>query len=409
MNEVSPRALGRSLIASAIAFGLIFVSAGGAVGVARAPAQRNLKTVPMSSWKGPRYVAGQVLVRFRHGEQPSSAAAVGARAIRALTVKGWTLVTLRGNESVDHAIARFRARADVGDVTANHVSAAWDITTGSSSVIVAVADSGVDGLHPDLKPNLTTGINFVPGTPSSDTSDDFGHGTHVAGIIGAAGNDGYGVTGVAQHVKMMPIRVLDQFGSGDTSTIAEGFTYAATHGARAVNASLGGPDPDPVLQQAITSHPGTLFVVAAGNNHTDNDTTPDYPCNYTTANLICVAASDQNDQLASFSNFGAHTVHLAAPGYHIGSTVPTSSAGFGGSGFALSDSPNGPYANNADTWAEASQTIDPNGSTSCNLTYRLHLDLAPNDSLTVETSPDTLPRVWSPVGRHRDGRRHVRR
>jgi subtilisin family serine protease len=164
-----------------------------------------------------------------------------------------------------------------------------------------------------------------------------------------------------------------------------------------VNASLGGPDPDPMLQGAIAGHPNTLFVVAAGNNNSNNDVTADYPCNYTLANLICVAASDQNDQRSGFSNFGAASVDLAAPGENIASTYIPDPAGYGGSGFALADSPNGSYANNADTWAQSSTTIDPQGQMGCNLAYKLRARLSPNDVLTAETAPSSAPGSWSVV------------
>jgi thermitase len=359
--------------------------------------------------------------------------------MQALTVRGWKLVRLAANETVDQAISRLRADPAVADVTANHVyhalalpddslfgrqwglqntgqtingdwgsiagtagadisaTSAWNITNGSASVIVGVVDSGVAATHPDLKPNVTSGYNFVAGRTSSDTHDVLGHGTHVAGIVGAAGGDGYGVTGVSPNVKMLPLRALDDTGSGNTSAIAQAFASAASHGAKVVNASLGGSDPDPMLAQAIADSPGTLFVVAAGNSGSNNDASPTYPCNYTLANLICVGASDQNDQLASFSNYGSTSVDLVAPGENIASTYIPDNAGSGGTGYSLADSPGGGYANNADTWAKSSTTIDPGGKTNCNLTYRLRARLAPNDILTAETAPSSTPNTWSVV------------
>src|SRR5262249_23889329 len=157
-----------------------------------------------------------------------------------------------------------------------------DVTTGSNSVIAAVADTGVNSAHPDLAPNVIAGQNFVSDRPATRTWDGYGHGSPVAGIIGARGKDNYGVTGVPPHVSIMPIRVRDDQGGGDTTDIAEGFDWAASHGAKVVNGSFGGSGPEPVMHDAIAGNPNTLFVVAAGNDTNDNDGTfADYPCNFT--------------------------------------------------------------------------------------------------------------------------------
>ena len=398
-----------------------------------------LRSVWLSRSNGPRTVPGEVLVRFKKGRSPVRAADIGASSLGAQAVDGWKLVHLQANETTEQAIARLGGDPSVAEVTANHVyhslaiptdslfplqwglrntgqtingdwgsitgtaaadisaTSAWDTTTGSASVIVGVVDSGVAATHPDLKPNVVAGYNFVGDRTTGDTHDVLGHGSHVAGIIGAAGNDGYGVTGVSPHVKILPLRALDDSGSGDTYGIAQAFSYAATHGAKVVNASLGGSDPDPVLEQAIAGHPNTLFVVAAGNSASNNDFTPTYPCNYTLANLICVAASDQKDDLASFSNYGSAAVDLAAPGENIASTYVPDVAGYGGSGYSIADSPNGAYANNADTWAQSSSTIDPGGATDCVLAYELRARLGPNDVLTAETAASSTPDSWGAV------------
>ena len=215
-------------------------------------------------------------------------------------------------------------------------------TRGSASTVVAVVDSGVAWDHPDLAPNIWSnpdevagngvdddgngkvddvrGWDFVDGDNNPWDYDD--HGTHVAGTIAARGNNGVGVTGVAWQASIMPVRALDALGTGSNADIADAFTYAAANGARVVNASLGGAGRSQAMSDAITNNPNTLFVVAAGNDGTDNDTTPRYPCNYTAANLICVAATDNTDALASFSNYGASSVDLAAPGVDIDSTRP---------------------------------------------------------------------------------------
>ena len=143
------------------------------------------------------------------------------------------------------------------------------------------------------------------------------HGTHVAGTIGAVGNNVIGVAGMNWQVTLMPLRVLNSRGSGTSAAIADGFDYAGDHDARVVNASLGGSgDSDPAEQAAIAAHPNTLYVVAAGNDGTNNDGgIPHVPCNLTAPNLVCVAATTQSDGLASFSNRGTTSVDLGAPGH----------------------------------------------------------------------------------------------
>ena len=437
MKQVPVRALARPLIASAMVLSMVLLSAAGAGGAPQAHGpDGRLPSIPARQPGPHKAVPGEVLVHFRPGKKPPSAASMGAKNVQSLSVKGWTLVRLRHGESIDQAMARFRADPSVDNVTTNHVyysesvpsdtlfglqwglqntgqtvlgtngtagadisaTTAWDTTTGSSSIIVAIADSGVNSAHPDLAPNVIPGQNFVPDRPPTSTWDGFGHGSHVAGIVGARGNNEYGVTGVAQRISIMPIRVLDNIGEGDTQWIADGFDWAASHGAKVVNASFGGSDFDPVMQSAMASHPNTLFVVAAGNASSDNDTTPDYPCNFSLPNLICVAASDQKDHLAGFSNFGAQSVNLAAPGVNIASTYKTVSAGDGGSGYALADSPAGGYTDGADNWAQSAATITPpGGATDCTLNYRLRASLAPNDIFTAETAPASTPNVWSTV------------
>jgi thermitase len=223
---------------------------------------------------------------------------------------------------------------------------AWDVTTGSSEVTMAVVDTGIDASHPDLAPNLwsnpgesgagreTNGrdddgngrIDDVHGWDFVDSDaqpqDGNGHGTHVAGTIAARGNDATGVVGVSWSAGLMALRVLGDDGSGFVSDAVSAYAYAARSGARVVNASLGGDSFSRAERDAIAAAPSTLFVVAAGNDGVDNDVTSAYPCDYDLANVICVAASDRDDALASFSNYGATNVDLAAPGVEIASTWP---------------------------------------------------------------------------------------
>ena len=235
------------------------------------------------------------------------------------------------------------AGADVGAV------AAWDITTGSPATVVAVVDTGVALDHPDLAGSSWTnggesgagresngadddgnglvddarGWDWVSGDPNP--ADMNGHGTHAAGIVGARTNNGAGVAGTSWGTRLMALRALSASGLGTVADLVRAFRYAASKGARIVNISLGAPTPSRAEQDAIAGAPGVLFVIAAGNGGADrvgddNDRFPEYPCAYPLANIICVAATNSSDQLTSFSNYGAATVDLAAPGQAILST-----------------------------------------------------------------------------------------
>ncbi len=210
------------------------------------------------------------------------------------------------------------------------LEAAWNIQNDCSSVTVAVVDTGINYNASDLTANMWNGgataplhgWNFV-GAGSNDPMDYNGHGTHVAGILGAVGGNGIGVTGVCWKASIMAVRVLDASGSGTTSTVVQGIDFAITHGAKIINLSLGGSGPfDPVFNDALNraQAANVLVVVAAGNAASNNEVTPVWPCNFTHPNLICVAALDQNYNLASYSNWGSTSVDIAAPGSYIYST-----------------------------------------------------------------------------------------
>jgi thermitase len=193
---------------------------------------------------------------------------------------------------------------------------AWDTTQGAG-VTIAILDSGVDGSHPDLVPNLVPGFNVYGN--NTDTSDVCGHGTAVAGSAAARTNNGIGVAGVAGQAKIMPIRVayLDSATNSCyayTSTIASGITYAADHGARIANVSYGPLAGDPTIQSAANymKSKGGLVFVSAGNNGVDENITP-------STSLIAVSASDSSDAKASWSSYGAF-VAIAAPGAGIWTT-----------------------------------------------------------------------------------------
>jgi subtilisin family serine protease len=159
---------------------------------------------------------------------------------------------------------------------------------------------------------------------NADVQDDNGHGTHVSGIIAAAGNNGIGVAGVNWNAEIMPLKVLDQSGNGRDDATVAAINFAVQHGARVINASWGGGPYSQAVADAISaagSH-GVIFVTAAGNNGSNDDTYPFYPASYQLPNEIAVAAVDAAGNLASYSNYGARTVALAAPGTQILSTVP---------------------------------------------------------------------------------------
>jgi hypothetical protein len=236
---------------------------------------------------------------------------------------------------------------------------AWDITTGSSDIVVAVIDSGIDYMHPDLAANMWINTAEQAGTPGvdddnngyiddiygydfagasaarsgdgdSDPKDSWFHGTHVAGIIGAVGNNGQGVAGVCWNVKLMALKIY----SDDFNVVPETFAsdailaiqYAINNGADIINFSSGGQYNSQALKDAIeeAGDAGILFVAGAGNDYgSDNDETPVYPASYDLDNIISVMSTDPNDMMSDFSNFGATSVDIAAPGTEIVSTTPT--------------------------------------------------------------------------------------
>jgi subtilisin family serine protease len=334
---------------------LAALALGGSVGTA-APAAR------------PDAVPGEFLIGFRgdvsDADKRAALAKVGATEKRKFKRINTVLARLGDND-----LEKLRADKRVRFVEPNfvyHVDAipndpfydrlwgpgkigapdAWSTTTGSAAVTVAVIDTGVDQTHPDLSAAMWInpgencagcrtdgadndgngyvddwrGWDFANG--DNNPADDHGHGTHVAGTIGAIGDNGIGISGVNWTVRTMALKFLGANGSGTTADAIGAILYATRNGAQILNNSWAGDEYSQALADAIatTDADGALFVAAAGNDSSDNDAAPTYPSSYETPNVISVAATDAADNLAWFSNVGRRSVDLGAPGVNIYST-----------------------------------------------------------------------------------------
>ena len=402
-----------------------------------------------------RYVPGEALVRYAPGtgadERRELRGAAGVDFEQSLRLARAQVVSFDG--SVKAAIARLEDEPGVVDAQPNYryhafaaapddthfgrlwglggtpgvgVLPAWDRTRGAGQVI-AIVDTGVDLTHPDLAPNLWSppgqpsvhGRDFVDG---DNVPDDFNlHGTHVAGTAAAVAGNTLGVAGVAPEARIMAVRVLDGDGSGTTSDIVEGITYAADNGAGVINLSLGGPSgpADTLMSRAIqhAATTGAVVVAAAGNSGANNDVAPTSPCVLSEPNLICVAAVTRAGARSGFSNFGATTVDLGAPGGD-GSGDPDSDilsakpswaaplfsdsfegglgswtasravgvdwgmqagAGLGGSN-AATDSPGGNYQAGTDSRLEKTTDVSLAGRRGCRLDFSLGLSGVQQDT-----------------------------
>ena len=297
-----------------------------------------------------RFEQGQALVRYAAdvgaAERRDVRDAAGVEFEGAVAVPHTQVVSFDG--SVAGAIARLEDQPGVVDAQPNYiyhalanppvdthfghlwgmggtpgvgVLPAWDRSRGAGQVI-AIVDTGVDLTHPDLAGNLWTGPGGIHGhdfVDNDDVPDDFNlHGTHVAGTAAAIANNGQGVAGVAPQAQIMAVRVLDSEGSGNSANIANGIAFAATNGAGVINLSLGGPagGGDTAMGQAIglAEQRNTVVVAAAGNENNNNDANPTTPCTLQNPNLICVAAVTRTGARSDFSNFGATSVDVGAPG-----------------------------------------------------------------------------------------------
>ncbi|MCZ8361686.1 MAG: S8 family serine peptidase, partial [Microcystis sp. LE19-251.1A] len=221
---------------------------------------------------------------------------------------------------------------------------AWDIQTGNPNLVIGVIDTGVDYNHQDLVGNIWTNPGEIAGDGidndgngyiddirgwdfaynDNNPSDVYGHGTHVSGTIAGKGNNGVGVTGVAWNAKIMPLKFLNDQGSGSTSNAILAINYATAKGVKLTNNSWGGGGYSQALYDAINAagQAGALFIAAAGNDAKNTDTSPSYPASYNLANIISVASTTRTDALSSFSNYGLTSVDLGAPGSEIYSLAP---------------------------------------------------------------------------------------
>jgi len=344
-----------------------------------------------SSWSGqPKYRSDEILVRFRAHVPAADInhlhAAIGTQIAKSWrSVEGLQLLRLPRGMRVKDALRAYQSNPNVlyaepdyivhsfdtpndpqfpqlwalqntgqlgGTPGADiHATQAWNLTAGTSGVAVAVIDTGIDYNHSDLMANTwnspsvftetvdgtdvdcpagTHGFNAV--SNSCDPMDDNGHGTHVSGTIGAAGNNAVGVTGVDWSVEIIPCKSLDSAGTGTTDAALTCLDFVKAMKDRGVNIvatnnSWGSAEFSQSLFDAIQAQlqDGILFIAAAGNEGTDADLDPDYPAGFFLPNVISVAATTRFDSLANFSNFGMHSVSIAAPGQEILSTFPGNS------------------------------------------------------------------------------------
>ncbi len=332
-------------------------------------------------------VAGELLVRWKAQPAPLilapttdpgrwqqsalksqlSARLPGSNVKKTFAASGWTLVKIPAGQSTETARAALIKTLGAGNVALNgirHVARvpndpsyssqwqwpkigapdAWNNGAGTREVVVAVLDSGIDLNHADLKANLWTNTREIGGngidddgngyvddvyglnavSPGAKPQDDFGHGTHCAGLIGAVGNNGTDVTGINWAVKIMALKFIGSDGDGTDDDAISCFEYAIKMKQSGVNLkvisnSYAGTLDNPALASAYyaAEDAGILQVSAAGNGGGDNDAVPQYPASYSSNSSISVASSDSSDRLAATSNYGAQSVDLAAPGESI--------------------------------------------------------------------------------------------
>ena len=251
---------------------------------------------------------------------------------------------LLNNGQADSDGHKGKSGSDIG------ATKAWAISKGVRDIKVAVIDTGVDYNHEELKENIMINTKETSGNGIDDDGngfiddvrgwnfnaknnnpmDDNEHGTHVSGTIGAKGNNAVGTAGVVWNVQILPVKFLSSEGSGTLADAVEAINYATKMGVNVMNNSWGGGGYSKTMYNAIKDarDKGILFVAAAGNEYNNNDNEKAYPASYDLENVISVAATDNRDKLATFSNYGVKSVHLAAPGVNIFSSIPTDKGGY---------------------------------------------------------------------------------
>lgn len=293
--------------------------------------------------KSANYVADEVIVKYKKGASKANVSALHKQENATVKAQnkelGFDVVKVKG-KSVNKAIQAYQKNPNVEYVEPNYIyhatwtpndtyftpsyqwgpykiqaPTAWDRTRGNG-IRVAVLDTGVQYDHPDLSGKVVKGYNYVE--RNWDPYDYNGHGTHCAGVVAAATNNGMGIAGMAPGAHIYAVKVLDNRGSGSLANIANGIIHAADNGSKVISLSLGGTSGSTTLENAVNYawNKGAVVVAAAGNA---GNTVRNYPAAY--SNAIAVAATDQNDRKASFSTYGSW-VDVAAPGVDILSTYP---------------------------------------------------------------------------------------
>ena len=328
------------------------------------------------------FADGELLVKFKSGVSAQKTlrvnAQTGARVLEKFADSAWQRIQIPAGLSVEKTIEKYKNLAEVETAQPNFyyhllaapndpqfssmyglqkisAPAAWNLTTGSTETVVAVIDTGVKYTHEDLAANIWKNPGEINGNGidddangfvddyygydfffnDSDPADENGHGTHTSGTIGAVGNNALGITGINWNVRLMAIKIYDSDGLGTTSAmLINAYNYVRMMKSRGVNIrvtnnSYGGCDEacnyDQATKDAIDAlgDAGVLQVFAAGNDSRNIETTPAFPASYTSPSILSVAASNSTDDRAGFSNFGAVSVDLAAPGSGILSTHPS--------------------------------------------------------------------------------------
>jgi thermitase len=291
------------------------------------------------------YVEGEVLVRLKPGADKTEVASlVDGDIIEQFKIGSMEYLRIRvtGSESVEKTVEILEKDKQIDYAEPNYIyqvclepndpyfasrqyhhrrinsTSAWDVTTGSESVTIAIIDTGVDGTHPEFSGRMIGGYDYVLGKvlTGNENSDGHGHGTHVAGIAAATGNNSIGVAGVDWNAKIMPVRVLDNTGSGSTEKIAQGVGFAAEN-ADVINLSLGGRGYSLTFQDSVIAarEKGVVVVVAMGNSYNKK---LQFPAGY--QGVMAVGSTDANDVISSFSTWG-EWISVAAPGSEIFSTI----------------------------------------------------------------------------------------